>query len=388
MCWVIPPASPAITLAFRTKSNSDVFPWSTWPITVTIGGRGCNSSSASSSTTMLSSTSAPTNSTSKPNSSAIKVMVSESRRWLMDTMMPNVMHAEITSFTFRSIMVANSATVTNSVILMMLSSSCDWRLLSSKRCWMASRFWRRNLDDFDFFPPESRARVARISFWMSSWLTSFLGSFRRPRAGPAALPAAPALLTSTFFTRTRLRLPSSLALGVFLRSTGSSIFPTTVGPDSFSAFARTTSGSAGLAGAFGASLAAAAASGAAALASGAAGASGFSSALAALATFFFGFKASKSTFPTTFGPVPSSAGAASAGAGAGASSFAGTSFAAGAGASFSSFLAGAGLAAVERFTTGAASLLRNWLRSISGSSSSAFACARFLALASVMLSRS
>ena len=109
------------------------------------------------------------------------VMVSESKRWLIDTMMPNVMHAEMISLTPQSIIVANSATVTNSVIFKMLSSSCDWRLLSSWRCWMASRLRRRSLEDLDFLPPLKRASVARISFWMSSWLTSFLGSLRRPR---------------------------------------------------------------------------------------------------------------------------------------------------------------------------------------------------------------
>ncbi len=40
MCWVMPPASPATTLAWRIASSSDVLPWSTWPMIVTIGGRG------------------------------------------------------------------------------------------------------------------------------------------------------------------------------------------------------------------------------------------------------------------------------------------------------------------------------------------------------------
>ena len=59
------------------------------------------------------------------------VMVSESKRWLIDTMMPSVIHAEMMSLTPRSIIVANSATVTNSVNFKMLSSSCDCKLLSS-----------------------------------------------------------------------------------------------------------------------------------------------------------------------------------------------------------------------------------------------------------------
>ena len=38
MCWVIPPCSPSTTFAFRKTSKREVLPWSTWPITVTIGG--------------------------------------------------------------------------------------------------------------------------------------------------------------------------------------------------------------------------------------------------------------------------------------------------------------------------------------------------------------
>ena len=37
MCWVIPPCSPETTFVSLIESNKDVFPWSTWPITVTIG---------------------------------------------------------------------------------------------------------------------------------------------------------------------------------------------------------------------------------------------------------------------------------------------------------------------------------------------------------------
>ena len=43
MCWVMPPASPATTLASRMRSSSMVLPWSTWPMTVMTGGaRRCS----------------------------------------------------------------------------------------------------------------------------------------------------------------------------------------------------------------------------------------------------------------------------------------------------------------------------------------------------------
>ena len=51
MCWVMPPRSPAATVVERIASSRLVLPWSTWPMTVTIGARSTRlaSSSASSS---------------------------------------------------------------------------------------------------------------------------------------------------------------------------------------------------------------------------------------------------------------------------------------------------------------------------------------------------
>ena len=49
MCWVMPPRSPAATSVVRMASRRLVLPWSTWPMTVTIGARGCRSAGSSSS---------------------------------------------------------------------------------------------------------------------------------------------------------------------------------------------------------------------------------------------------------------------------------------------------------------------------------------------------
>ena len=46
---VMPPASPPATFAWRILSSSEVLPWSTWPSTVTTGGRGVSISGLSSS---------------------------------------------------------------------------------------------------------------------------------------------------------------------------------------------------------------------------------------------------------------------------------------------------------------------------------------------------
>ncbi len=49
MCWVMPPASPPVTLVLRMASSKEVLPWSTWPMMVTTGGRGLRLSGASAS---------------------------------------------------------------------------------------------------------------------------------------------------------------------------------------------------------------------------------------------------------------------------------------------------------------------------------------------------
>ena len=49
MCWVMPPRSPEATVVERIASRRLVLPWSTWPMTVTIGARGTRFSSSASS---------------------------------------------------------------------------------------------------------------------------------------------------------------------------------------------------------------------------------------------------------------------------------------------------------------------------------------------------
>ena len=48
MCWVMPPRSPAATVVDRIASRRLVLPWSTWPMTVTIGARVTRSASSTS----------------------------------------------------------------------------------------------------------------------------------------------------------------------------------------------------------------------------------------------------------------------------------------------------------------------------------------------------
>ena len=105
----MPPASPEATLVWRIASRIDVLPWSTWPSTVTIGGRSTSLAESSrpseekNSSRLVSFTwpsalppccsiatvsPAAIASTVTPNSSATIEAVSKSTIWLMVAMVP------------------------------------------------------------------------------------------------------------------------------------------------------------------------------------------------------------------------------------------------------------------------------------------------------------
>src|SRR3990172_9394272 len=89
MCWVMPPCSLATTLVARMASRSDVFPWSTCPMTVTTGDRGARSSGRSSGfprsrdAVCCASCSNVITEASEPNSMAISIAMAGSSGWLM-----------------------------------------------------------------------------------------------------------------------------------------------------------------------------------------------------------------------------------------------------------------------------------------------------------------
>src|SRR5215510_1112666 len=113
MCCVMPPNSFSATFDLRMASSSDVLPWSTWPMTVTTGGRrlSCDGSRSSSSTT---SPSTERISTSTLNSSATSLAAVGSRSSLTVAITPSSSRALITSPDFRRIFSASSPTVTDS----------------------------------------------------------------------------------------------------------------------------------------------------------------------------------------------------------------------------------------------------------------------------------
>mmetsp|Transcript_1719 Transcript_1719/g.3607 ORF Transcript_1719/g.3607 Transcript_1719/m.3607 type:complete len:330 (-) Transcript_1719:308-1297(-) len=123
MCCVMPPASPAATSDERSASSSDVLPWSTWPITVTTGGRRSKSAEASSSSktphassarSRCSASSSPARDTSAPTPSAIAAAVSPSMDCVMEASTPRFIKSLTTSATPMLHAAARSPTVIES----------------------------------------------------------------------------------------------------------------------------------------------------------------------------------------------------------------------------------------------------------------------------------
>ena len=115
MCWVMPPASPDTTLAWRMRSSSVVLPWSTWPMTVMTGGRTCwsvsSSSSLSSNIAWSSSSSCwpgSTRSRSAPISRANSSICSSVSDMVAVTISPFCMRKRMTSAALRFSLGANS----------------------------------------------------------------------------------------------------------------------------------------------------------------------------------------------------------------------------------------------------------------------------------------
>ena len=124
MCCVMPPRSPAATSVVRIASRRLVLPWSTWPMTVTMGARGCSlegsSSSHSRSFAASAGATSPVSSPasaglgsaiSKPSSPVTRAAVSRSIAWLMLAKMPLLISSRMTSAGFTPSRSASSFTV-------------------------------------------------------------------------------------------------------------------------------------------------------------------------------------------------------------------------------------------------------------------------------------
>ena len=113
MCCVMPPNSCSVTRVFRMVSRSDVFPWSTCPMTVTTGGRSWSWLGSIASSTR-SRSSADRMSASKPNRTATAFTLSASSGWLIVAITPMPTSSRMTSPIFLPIRSASSETVTDS----------------------------------------------------------------------------------------------------------------------------------------------------------------------------------------------------------------------------------------------------------------------------------
>ncbi len=121
MCCVMPPASPSATFVWRIASSREVFPWSTWPMTVTTGARGtrgaegaCPSFASAAARESSSSSSKETTAASTPTSLASWIAVSASRAWLTVAKTPRPMRRRTMSLARTPSFSESSLTVTPS----------------------------------------------------------------------------------------------------------------------------------------------------------------------------------------------------------------------------------------------------------------------------------
>ena len=194
MCWVMPPASPSVTLVLRIASSSEVLPWSTWPITTTTGSRGSRSSSRSSrsSNSCSSMVTWTSFSTLQPISSATIAAVSKSMISETDAMTPSLIRPLMTSAAVRFMRLASSPTEISSGIMTLTGIF----LSAAICCWRCRRFifscssWRRLLPkglercsdflvSFCFLGPRDSMRSALASTSLSTW-SSYLARLTSP----------------------------------------------------------------------------------------------------------------------------------------------------------------------------------------------------------------
>ena len=123
MCCVMPPNSPATTSVSRMASSSFVLPWSTWPMTVTTGGRvtSCASSTSSPGSSAWSSSSIPRISGTSPSSS-------------------------VTMATASSVSDVVAVTISPAMNRIFTMSAGDWPSLSAMVCGVAPRTSCRTLE--------------------------------------------------------------------------------------------------------------------------------------------------------------------------------------------------------------------------------------------------
>ena len=133
MCWVIPPNSPETTFALLKTSKTEVLPWSTWPITVIIGGLFFKFSTLVALIFWIISSAFSSLIGLCPNSFTKYSAVSAANVWLMVTVTPIPNKNLITLLDCSAILLASSLTVIASGIF-------TSRLTGFKLSWASSLF--------------------------------------------------------------------------------------------------------------------------------------------------------------------------------------------------------------------------------------------------------
>ena len=203
MCWVMPPASPAATRAWRMRSSNEVLPWSTWPMTVTTGARGKDSDlvAESSSSVKASGSSRAATMALWPISSTTIMAVSWSKGWLMVTIWPSFINCLMTSEALIAILCANSATVMVSgtwTSMMRCSTGAEaWGWSSRSRSRLRARGPPRQLLRPTPVLLSPRVLISFFLLWSSAQLedslallSSFCPSLGAVASVPAGLAAA------------------------------------------------------------------------------------------------------------------------------------------------------------------------------------------------------
>ena len=131
MCWVIPPNSPDTTFALLKTSNTDVLPWSTCPITVTIGGLFFKFSDLDSLIFCIISSAFVSFIGLWPNSLTKYSAVSDARLWLIVTVTPIPSKCLIKLLDCSAILFAKSLTVIDSGIFTSLFTGLKFSWVSS-----------------------------------------------------------------------------------------------------------------------------------------------------------------------------------------------------------------------------------------------------------------
>ena len=131
MCCVIPPNSPETTFALLKTSNTEVFPWSTWPITVTIGGLFFKFSDLDSFIFWIISSAFVSLIGLWPNSFTKYSAVSAANVWLIVTVTPIPNKCLITLFDCSAILLESSLTVIASGIFTSLFTGFKLSWISS-----------------------------------------------------------------------------------------------------------------------------------------------------------------------------------------------------------------------------------------------------------------